>query len=529
MKASELLDDAAAHVLEFEWLRTAIAPVSPYGERIFEGLRPFAVGDEQKAQARAQRIAGVSQHVPSERADAVRGVLRDVPDAMPAIARAAIGGVLNDPSLLELRRFAAAIAQIDGLLENDAPLENTAVRRLREMLDAGQDRENEFYLADAFDDALAAARRDLMEAQAHLDAGRGRESERIARELGRAELGDEFLVMRAEYSGALPQGVRVLREAPTYVLCALEYGEAALEALRRRDAAAAALDAAEERARSRISELVRSEARGLEATAVALGELDVLLAAAHFSRRFGCLPATVVAEPIVAFDGARFLPLEVELATAGRSFVPLQIELHDAAVLTGPNMGGKSVALRTCGFVAVCAAFGLPVPAARARVGLFDRIAWLGTGREEPMGGLLSSFAREVLALKELLASDAVRLLALADEFARTTNPREGKALVVALLERLRARGACGLAATHLEGVAEAAGARHFAVRGLREIPAGPAADVGAALAALADSMDYRLSEVTGDAAARADAIALAALLGVELAYVEAARAAFLK
>ena len=118
----------------------------------------------------------------------------------------------------------------------------------------------------------------------------------------------------------------------------------------------------------------------------------------------------------------------------------------------------------------------------------------------------MSSFAREVLALKELLTSDAVRLLVLADEFARTTNPREGKALVVALLERLRARGACGLAATHLEGVAEAAGARHFAVRGLREIPAGPAPEVDAALAALAGSMDYRLSEVTGDATARADA-----------------------
>jgi DNA mismatch repair ATPase MutS len=119
--------------------------------------------------------------------------------------------------------------------------------------------------------------------------------------------------------------------------------------------------------------------------------------------------------------------------------------------------------------------------------------------------------------------------MVLADEFARTTNPREGKALVAALLERLRARGACGLAATHLEGVAEAAGARHFAVRGLREIPIGPAPDVEAALAALAGSMDYRLSEVTGDATARADAIALAALLGVDPAYVEAARAAFLK
>ncbi|HEX3458620.1 MAG TPA: hypothetical protein VHR97_11755, partial [Candidatus Baltobacteraceae bacterium] len=61
MKVFGLLDGAAAHVLEFEWLRAAVAPVSPYGERIFEDLRPFAVGEERKAQARAQRIAGVSQ------------------------------------------------------------------------------------------------------------------------------------------------------------------------------------------------------------------------------------------------------------------------------------------------------------------------------------------------------------------------------------------------------------------------------------------------------------------------------------
>ena len=169
--------------------------------------------------------------------------------------------------------------------------------KLREMLDAGQDRENEFYLSDAFDESLAAARRELMQAQAELDAARGRESERAARELGRAELGEEFIVMRAEHSGLLPQGVRVLREAPTYFLCTLEYGDAALAALRRRDGAAAALAAAEESVRERISDLVRNEAHGLEAAAAALGELDVLFAAAHFAHRFGACPRRSLTGP----------------------------------------------------------------------------------------------------------------------------------------------------------------------------------------------------------------------------------------
>jgi hypothetical protein len=114
--------------------------------------------------------------------------------------------------------------------------------------------------------------------------------------------------------------------------------------------------------------------------------------------------------------------------------------------------------------------------------------------------------------------------LILADEFARTTTPHEGRALLIALLARLRERGACGMAATHLAGIPAAAGVRHFAVRGLRGIPPRPATgDVGEALHALADAMDYTIAEVVGDASQRADAIALTALLGMDEAFVEAA------
>jgi DNA mismatch repair ATPase MutS len=157
-------------------------------------------------------------------------------------------------------------------------------------------------------------------------------------------------------------------------------------------------------------------------------------------------------------------------------------------------------------------------------VGLFDQIAWIGIGREERAGGLLSSFAREVLALKEIFVRNAMRLLLLADEFARTTTPHEGRALLIALLARLRRRRACGLLATHLGGIAVAAGVRHFAVRGLRGIPKRSLTqDVGEALAVLAGSMDYTIAEVAGDEPPRADAIALTALLGVDQEFVDAA------
>jgi DNA mismatch repair protein MutS2 len=187
-------------------------------------------------------------------------------------------------------------------------------------------------------------------------------------------------------------------------------------------------------------------------------------------------------------------------------------------------MGGKTVAMRTCGFVALCAAYGLPVPADRARTTLFAEIAWLGADVDEVGGGLLSSFAREVVRLRDLFSRDAGPRLILLDEFARTTTPRESRALLVAVIERLCSEDACGLAATHLDAVAQAAGVRHFALRGLSGIPQRPAtADLSQALATLAASMDYTLEEVGVQGTAGADAIALAALLGIERSIIDSA------
>lgn len=529
MKPARLLDGTSAAALAFAWLTDALQPASEYGQRVFLSLRPFEPGEEAAAQARARRVGGVAASLDDARLDAIRDALRAAPDAVGAIARASMGEVLADAHFLELQRLCDAIAAVDGLTADapeTAPIGGDAVRRMSQAIELGRSGKFGFYLADAFDAGLGAARAELSRTQAELHAARGRAFARVGRALGRDDLsGDEFIVMRVDPHGALPAGVRVLREAPTYLLCAIEYEPETLAVLERRDAAADAVAAAEEMVRAALSTIVRENAARLDAAATALGELDVLTAAARFARRHGCSVAEIVAEPLLEFEGGRFLPLEVELAAAGRAFTPIDVRLNDTAVLTGPNMGGKSVCLRTAGFIATCAAFGLPVPARRARASLFEEIAWLGIGGDDDRpGGLLSSFAKEVVRLRELLERNAARLLVLVDEFARTTTPLVGKALLVALLERLRERGARGMVATHLAGVAREAGVRHFAVRGLRAVPARPpTGDLQRALATLAESMDYSIAEVGDDAVAGTDALALAALLGLDAELIEAA------
>lgn len=525
-----LLDAAGLQALGFEWLADVLRPASEYGLRAFAEIRPFVPGEEAAAQARAERIAASAAALDDNRLGALREALAALPDVAGAIARASMDDVLDDPAFFELQRFCDGAQRIHALLDgagDAAAVCNAGILAVGEALEPGRVRGAGFYLADAFATQLAAARAEMGRLQASFDAARGRALAGVARSLDRDDVsGDEFIVMRGDLAGELPAGVRVIRESPTYFLCAVELDDASLNALERRNAAADAVAAAEEAVRAGLSRAVVMQASQLAAAAVALGEADVLVAAARFVRTYGCRVARMASEPVLAFEGGRFLPLAIELAAQGRTFAPISVELRGAAVLTGPNMGGKSVCLRTCGAIALCAAFGLPVPAERAECALFDEIAWVGVGaHEERLGGLLSTFAREVVHLRDTLAGGTKRRLVFADEFARTTTPAEGKALLVALLRRLRDDGACALAATHLAGVAKDAGARHFAVRGLRGIPQLPATgDLRQALARLADSMDYTIAEVAGDEASSGDALALASLLGLDPAIVADAR-----
>lgn len=531
MNFEALADARTRAALALNWLRAELEPVGEYGRRAFDELIPFSPGQESKARERVARITRLAETLDPSRVDAIRDALRAAPDAAAAIARAAMGDVLADANLLEVQRVLDAAARIGGLLaEPDGTLRALMhdLADLAAALERGRRGKFGFYLADAYDPALARARIAADDAQAQYDAARARLAARVAKSLNRDEIAaGEFILMRADLHGSLPAGIHVVREAPTYLLCELEHDEAALSALEGRDRADVAVAEAEESARTKLGAIVRAHARTFELLLQRLGSLDLTMAQVRFAQRFACVAPEIVDRPAVTYTDARFLPLAAQLEREGRTYEPIALDLDGVAVLTGPNMGGKSVALRTTGFIALLVAFGLPVPARDARVGLFDEIAWLGIGTDETAGGLLSSFAQEVVRLRDLLARPAPRMLLLVDEFARTTTPHEGKALLVALVRALRERGRVAFIATHLAGIAEASGARHFAVRGLRNIPLAPqSGDLAEALAALAASMEYAIAEVTGERQRPADAIALAQLLGLDAALIAEARRA---
>lgn len=513
--------EPAGEAIGATWLLAAIAPGGALGRAASErGTRRFLRGDEAAARTAIERVDALAREVDAARLAALRATIAGAPDITPVLARASAGAALGDVDFFEIGRFLGALAEVAEPVSGwFAGVAGPFYGTLQTALSPGRSATGGFYLAGAFDPELANARAEVNARQAAYDVARNGLLERIARYAGADSVRDgEFVLMRDRALGPLPPEIRVVRESPAYLLCDVSLDDAALGALAARDAASARVAECEESVRARLSEAVAAASSSLAFACEALGDFDVLAARAQFAQRYRCVVPQIAEAAPIAFADARFLPLEETLGRHGRRYAPISLELEGVGVVTGPNMGGKTAALRTLGFLAVCASVGVPVPAASARLPLFDEIAWLGiAARAGDDEGLLSSFGSEVVALRDFLSRDLARPLVLIDEFARTTSPREGRALLVAVLEALHERGALALAATHLANVAPG-GAAHFAIGGLHALPprAGAPLDLEAALRRIGRAMDYRLHRVASDAAPPADAIALADALGLD-------------
>jgi hypothetical protein len=524
-------DEASAHAFGADWLLEELAPSGALGRAARERERAFRPGEEDRAREAIGGIGAAAASIDAAKLASVRAAIAAAPDPGFVLVQARTGGILGDVDLFDLARFLDALAELAPLAEFAAFAAHVPAdaSELRSMLEPGRGAARSFYIADTFDAELASRRQAAASYDAAYDLARSKLAERIARRLGVERVRDgEFVVMRDAVSGPLPPEVRVLRETPAYLLCEISLDEASLEALTAREAASAQVAEAEERVRARLSRRVAESARELEEAAAALGALDLFAARVAFAMRYRCVVPQIEPQAEIVFERGRYLPLAGALERLGRRYVPISLHLAGTGIVTGPNMGGKTAALRPVGFLAACVALGVPVPAESAAIPLFDEIAWLGIGAHASEDGLLSAFGSEVIAVRSFLDAGARRELVLIDEFARTTSPLEGRALLVALLETLRARGALALAATHLANVTPS-GATHFAIGGLANLapqPNGPL-DLATALARIADAMDYRLHEVSQDALPASDAIALAEALGLEPALIARAKALF--
>lgn len=262
----------------------------------------------------------------------------------------------------------------------------------------------------------------------------------------------------------------------------------------------------EEGVRRDLSHQLHPWAAAIEQAQVALAQIDVCLAKAQQIKQMGmCFPGLSMTEGSTYH--AMFHPQVREaLATAGRDFQPVDISYGlSPTLITGANMGGKTVVLKTLTLCQYLFQFGFGIPAAKAQIAVKDEV-YFCIGDEQSVERGLSSFAAEMKNIDRVIQASRTdsRILALIDEPARTTNPTEGAALVTALLRLMQDRPVSLVMTTHYD--IEPGHARCLRVKGFEN-----------------GTMDYSLVEVH-DGEVPHEALNIAQSLGIDTEWLTLAR-----
>ncbi len=173
--------------------------------------------------------------------------------------------------------------------------------------------------------------------------------------------------------------------------------------------------------------------------------IDSWHARARYSGIHDCFPA--------AWDGGRLVLKRARHPLLGRKAVPIDVEIGEGIrilIVTGPNTGGKTVALKTVGLLALMNQFGLDVPAdLGSALPLFDDV-FADIGDEQSIAESLSTFSAHVRNLSSIVLSCTPNSLVLLDELGSDTDPEEGAALAMAFLDRFLAVDCISMVTTHL-------------------------------------------------------------------------------
>lgn len=207
----------------------------------------------------------------------------------------------------------------------------------------------------------------------------------------------------------------------------------------------------EHRILAALSEQVRERVSEVEAAADALDRADLRNAAARLGRDLGACMLTLTDEPRMALRSAR----HPGMLLSGTAVVPSDLTLQggEALVISGPNAGGKTVALKTMGLAAWMARAGLPFPCEEGSTcGFFGPIL-TAVGDEQSIAKSLSTFSAHVTNLAAIIAEAGAGSLVLLDELAGSTDPQEGAALACAVVVHLCDRGAATAVTTHYEAL----------------------------------------------------------------------------
>ena len=431
---------------------------------VLDMLAAEAVGDTAKEQAKQLSPSTDAATVRSRQEETsaaktmmvVRGSpgFSGVKDVRPSLARADLGGALNTRELLDIARVLQCARLVRGYIADDSvgktPIDHLfyalhANKFLEEKISTSISGEDE--IADGASPELANIRRQMRAAARARDSLQKLISSpsyaKVLQEPIITMRQDRYVVpVKAEHKGAVPGLVHDISASGATLFIEPMAAVKANNELRE-------LSAKEkleiERILAELSADCAEHRDDISSDFEVLVRLDLIFAKAKLSYKLNCQSASMDGKGIVLrrarhplLDQAKAVPISLEL---GESF--------DTLVITGPNTGGKTVSIKTIGLLAAMNQCGLHIPADDgSNLPVFSHIL-ADIGDEQSIEQNLSTFSAHMSNIVNIISECDDSSLILFDELGAGTDPTEGAALAVAIIEYCRKKGAMIAATTH--------------------------------------------------------------------------------
>ncbi|MCI2105942.1 MAG: DNA mismatch repair protein MutS [Intestinimonas sp.] len=453
----------------YAWVMEKMSPASPFGRALARDPAWYGPEDREALETELDRVAQATALLRRESTalDETTHILSEFHDIRNSLNRTD-GAPMDEVELFEVKHFLLNLSQLVRAYSVLPPLKDLELKPLTgllDLLDPSGRRLPTFSVEPAFAPGLARIREEKTELEQALRgcAGAGRE---------------QLLARRRDL---------VRRE-----------------------------DKLELEVRCRLTQALLEEKDELTGTMDSIGRLDLIVAKAFLALRFGCARPELSEMPEVRAVEMVHPQVADHLEERGGHFTPVSLCLRrGTCVITGANMGGKSVSLRSISLNLILMQTGFFVFAQSFSAPLFEEVSLICTDRQSVEQGL-SSFGAEVAAIGEILREEREKLFFVAlDEFARGTNPREGASLARSLAEYLNGRNCVALMTTHYDGVSDVA-VSHYQVAGLSALDTAAIKPGEAPLDRLSRLMDYRLIPTPPDAPCPRDALRVCRLMELE-------------
>lgn len=388
--------------------------------------------------------------------------IHDLPDPATALGRLTIADVNLEPvEILNLLRLISVATGLRELLRDEAtrfPLLSQVAMVIPNLRALYQRLRGKILPTGEIDDFASPELRDIRGSIARLRSQVQRSLESILKRADEAHaLQEEFVTIRNDRfvipirndnRGAVAGVVHGMSSSgQTAFVEPLETIELNNELVRLREVEQVEIT----RILFRITEELRTERMGLEQMAQAVAEIDFVAARARLSNAMRAIEPQINESGHLLLKGARHPLLEQHLHEQRVEIVPISIELdaeHRVMVISGPNAGGKTVVLKTVGLLLLMAQSGLHVPASEANIPVLRQVH-PDIGDHQSIAANLSTFTAHIEHIRQIASDLMTPAIVLLDEVGTGTDPEEGAALGVAIVDYFRDRGAYVIVTTH--------------------------------------------------------------------------------